>query len=346
VNGVCSRPQGGKHRLCSGRHAREAARFPRGLCRAILRGIRDQMQEDNLLKEGCFGMQVPDEDAEVERHLRGPTQGYSGKYRDELTGQTLKDTLVQEARAQELSYFYNKGVWKKVPRDAARGHRGRVPISVRWVDMNKGDDLMPNYRSRLVARQLKAADVSGQSYFAPAPPLEALRTVISLAMTRAGEHQPIWDPQSPMRTQISLIDVKRAYFNAEVDPNDPPTFVRLPPEDPDADSMCAQLLRHMYGTRAAADGWQEEYSTLLVSLGFRQGTASPNTFCPPNTDDRYFCARRRLHLKWPCWGARLVRDGSRTEVRDHRSPSSWTGATRRERGTGVEPNHPLVRRSD
>ncbi len=34
----------------------------------------------------------------------------------------------------------------------------------------------------------------------------------------------------------------------------------------------------MYGTRLAADGWQEEYSTLLVGLGFRQGDACPNLF--------------------------------------------------------------------
>ena len=34
----------------------------------------------------------------------------------------------------------------------------------------------------------------------------------------------------------------------------------------------------MYGTRAAADGWQEEYSTFLVSIGFRQGEASANVF--------------------------------------------------------------------
>ena len=34
----------------------------------------------------------------------------------------------------------------------------------------------------------------------------------------------------------------------------------------------------MYGTRPAADGWQEEYSTFLVRLGFRQGMASPNVF--------------------------------------------------------------------
>jgi hypothetical protein len=43
--------------------------------------------------------------------------------------------------------------------------------------------------------------------------------------------------------------------------------------------MCALLKRHMYGTRAAADGWQEEYSSCLVeSLGFLQGTACPCLF--------------------------------------------------------------------
>ena len=34
----------------------------------------------------------------------------------------------------------------------------------------------------------------------------------------------------------------------------------------------------MYGTRAAADGWQQEYSSFLRSVGFRQGAASPCVF--------------------------------------------------------------------
>ena len=97
-------------------------------------------------------------------------------------------------------------------------------------------------------------------------------------MSRVGEHVPDWNPLSATRTQISLVDIKRAYFNAEISPEEPPTFVQLPGEDEDAATMCARLLRHMYGTRAAADGWQEEYSTLLVSLGFRQGEAVPNVF--------------------------------------------------------------------
>ena len=276
--GRCSRPSGGVHRLCSGKHAKDAAKYPRELCKAMLKGVRNQMHSDGLLKSGCFGLQAPDDDAEVERNLRGPAQGYSGAYRDDLTGQVLNDDLVKAARAKELAFFYSRRVWLKVPKARARAKSGRPPISVRWVDVNKGDDLVPNYRSRLVARQMKALDSSGQSFFAPAPPLEALRTVLSLAATAIGSRRPNWDPQSPRRTQISLVDVKRAYFNAEIDPRDSPTFVELPKEDGDHALMCAQLLRHMYGTRPAADGWQEEYSTLLVTLGFRQGDACPNVF--------------------------------------------------------------------
>ena len=97
-------------------------------------------------------------------------------------------------------------------------------------------------------------------------------------MTRIGDHQPIWDPASPERTQISLIDIKRAYSNAKIKEGDAPTFVTLPGEGPGSEHMCGRLLRHMYGTRGAADGWQEEYSTMLLSLGFQQGLSCPTVF--------------------------------------------------------------------
>ena len=97
-----------------------------------------------------------------------------------------------------------------------------------------------------------------------------------MAMTSCGAHKPIYDPQSAQRVQMSFIDVKRAYFNAKIDHEAAPCFVDLPHEDPDHKDKCAELLRHMYGTRPAADGWQEEYSTALVRMGFVQGLASPN----------------------------------------------------------------------
>ena len=278
TGGMCSRPAGGRHVALEGRHTRDSQRYPRALCQAVLRGATAQLRYDRRLKPGCYGIQAVDDDEEVHASLYGPEQGYSGKYKDDLTGQVLRDDLVQAARLKELEYFTAKGVWIKVPLGRARQATGRPPITVRWVDVNKGDDANPNYRSRLVARQLKAMDKSGDTFFAPAPPIEALRTVLSLAMTRIGDHQPNWDPSSATRTQISFVDVSRAYFNAKIDQDAAPTFVNLPPEDPKCSDHCAQLLRHMYGTRMAADGWQEEYSTLLIRLGFTQGISCPNVF--------------------------------------------------------------------
>ena len=274
--GNCSRRKGGVHARCEGRIAKQAAKYSRGLCRAILKGAHRQMKTDGHLQDGCIGL-MPGED-KVCDILRGPAQGYSGKYRDDISGQVLRDDLIGEARKLELAYFAQKGVWQKRPHGESRKVTGKPPITVRWVDTNKGDDMVPKYRSRLVARQIKAMDNTGGNYFAPAPPIEALRAVLSMTATTIGEYKPDWSPTSERRTQLSLIDVSRAYFNAHCDPSEP-CYVELPPEDADNGVQCGLLLRHMYGTRRAADGWQEEYSTLLVQeLGFRQGVSCPNIF--------------------------------------------------------------------
>ena len=89
-----------------------------------------QGRDDPILKDGCFGLQVRDDDADVEAMIRGPAQGYTGKYKDDLTGQVLKDSMVAEARAKELTFFYAKGVWVKRPHHTARSKTGRPPISV------------------------------------------------------------------------------------------------------------------------------------------------------------------------------------------------------------------------
>ena len=87
----------------------------------------------------------------------------------------------------------------KVPYQRAYDCIGKPHISVSWIDTNKGDEEEVNTRSRYVARQLKALDVSGATYFATSRPLEALRTIIGLAMTRRGSRQTICDPASPKR---------------------------------------------------------------------------------------------------------------------------------------------------
>ena len=87
------------------------------------------------------------------------------------------------------------------------------------------------------------------------------------------------DGKSDERTQVSIIDISRAYFNAKKNADDDPTYVDLPHEDEGkAAGMCGLLKVHMYGTRAAADGWHGEYSSFMKSLGFTMGDASACVF--------------------------------------------------------------------
>ena len=152
-----------------------------------------------------------------------------------------------------MKYFEDMNVYSKVPEAEAWGSTGRRPIGVRWVDTNKGDDAEPNYRSRLVAKDIRRK--GEDAIFAPSPPLESLRSVLSLVAT-----PKLWMTDEPKwcggdRLQISLVDISRAYFNARTDP-DKPVYVDLPREDPDwGKGLCGKLNVHMYGTRPAADGW-------------------------------------------------------------------------------------------
>ena len=126
-----------------------------------------------------------------------------------------------------------------------------------------------------MAREIRTAGQDG--IFAPTPPLETLRMVLIVATTQfeGGKGlQPCWDPDSENRTKLLMIDISRAYFNAKTDEEDP-TYVELLSEMSAAPGVCGLLRRHMYGTRRAAEGWQNEYSTRMVEAGFIQGDASP-----------------------------------------------------------------------
>ena len=76
-------------------------------------------------------------------------------YKDDLTGKLLDPVLVTVARQKELDFFEAEEVWTKRPVYEARRKTGKPPITVRWVDVNKGDNLNPDIRSRLVARQIR-----------------------------------------------------------------------------------------------------------------------------------------------------------------------------------------------
>ncbi len=131
---------------------------------------------------------------------------------DDVTGKELNAQKVREARKLEIEFFRKMGVYRKVKRAWVKG-RGEKVIGVRWIDINKGDNENPDYRSRLVAKDFKTGD--RPDLFAATPPLEALKMIISIAAS---------DPT----LRIMINDVRRAYFHAPVRR---PVYVELPGED-------------------------------------------------------------------------------------------------------------------
>ena len=120
-------------------------------------------------------------------------------YVDSVTGQPLERVLVDQSRAIELKYFDDQRVWQKMPYAEAMAKQGKKPIRVKWIDTNKGDEDNPNYRPRLVAREIRKR--GGNPIFAPTPPLESLRTILSLAATdMQGQPKHVRDPSSELRT--------------------------------------------------------------------------------------------------------------------------------------------------
>ncbi len=157
---------------------------------------------------------------------------------------------------------------------------GKAPISTRWVCTNKGDDAAPNIRCRWVAREFRNGE---DVIFAATAPYESIRLLLSIAAAK--EETTHRGKVGSQRLQISLVDVKRAYFNATVDPSTP-VFVELPPEDPMHGQKCGRLRRHLYGTRGAAAGCEDEYASFLLDIGFSRGIASGCLFCHSDRDLR------------------------------------------------------------
>ena len=71
---------------------------------------------------------------------------------------------VREARNEEIKFMQMKGIWEVVPTRECWERTGSAPVSVRWVDTNKGGPGEMMVRSRLVARDLKGNDKGGVIY--------------------------------------------------------------------------------------------------------------------------------------------------------------------------------------
>jgi len=135
-------------------------------------------------------------------------------------------------------------------------------ISIKWCDLNKGDEQRPAYRSRLVGRELKKWDPFMSGTFAATPPTESLRFMLSDFMTRR---------RSKGRRCLMVLDVSRAHFHP---PATRELYIQLPDEDWE-EGKVGRLLKTIYGTRDAAASWEQFYVNVFEDEGFESGQ-----FCP------------------------------------------------------------------
>ena len=162
--------------LISGR-ARHAQTYPRQLCQAVCKGVAAQKAADlggtrevALLEIGEMEALVGDARLYAGLDNVAAHDGIIGKEEaasralhevesdywatDDVTGEALKPSLVQVARAEEIAYFKSIKAYREVQRQKCYEVTGKKPIAVRWIEINIGDTALPNYRSSLLAKEL------------------------------------------------------------------------------------------------------------------------------------------------------------------------------------------------
>merc|ERR1711994_768137 len=110
---------------------------------------------------------------------------------------------VREARYEEVDYMTNRGIWSEVSVQECWRKTGKAPVSVRWVDTNKGGAHEMCVRSRLVARDFKGGDKDRDDLFAETPPLESVRFLLSRAAT---------ERKDGVRRKLLFIDARKAHL--------------------------------------------------------------------------------------------------------------------------------------
>ena len=165
-----------------------------------------------------------------------------------------------------------RGIWHTVKIEECWDKTGKAPVSVRWVDVNKGGLEKMEVRSRLVARDFKGGDKDRDDLFAETPPLEAKRMLLSRAATRRRDGR--------MR-KLLFVDARKAHLNPRCEKD---VYVELPAEAECPEGMCGKLDFWLYGFRPAAAAWEKLYCEKLEGAGFERGISCGVVFYHPAKD--------------------------------------------------------------
>ena len=217
--------------LVNGR-AKMARIYPPKLVTATLKAVKKQMELDgeyrnvNYVDVGPNPEAVgpsPEEYVELEEYeeefypkvtnkIVGSESSSSEEqiYYDDIAGVQLSTEGVLAARKEELDWLKKAEVHEKRTIEECWNETGKAPITLKWIDRNKGDSVKPNYRSRIVVREVKKQHgaLPGHVLFSNMPPLEAAKILCSELTTKKNSKKG-----KPLK--LALYDTLRAHFYTE-----------------------------------------------------------------------------------------------------------------------------------
>jgi transposase InsO family protein len=160
----------------------------------------------------------------------------------------------ERAIKEELTTLRKAGTWT-----LEHSPPGANVIGSKWVFKAKKDSSgrVVRYKARLVAQGF--SQVEGVDYFdtfAPVAKLASSRAIIALA--------------NRMGWELHQVDVKGAYLNGELQP-DEVLYMRHPPGfREDNTGRVLRLLKSLYGLKQAGRRWYQKFVSIFNSLGFTQ----------------------------------------------------------------------------
>ena len=265
----------------------------------------EELQCSNCGDRNAWDCMHPCCQEECKKHLNA-LQSFPLAAWDDISAAPLDPEMVKAARQLEIRYAEQKPVWEKIPRAVAK-QKGWKVVKSRWIDINKGDDKTPNYRSRMVGKEFNDSVLEG--LFAATPPLEALRLLLSHAASfcpTSGIYAGGSGGTMTHCRSLLIADVSRAFFEA---PAKRDLCVELPEEalatgETTFDTV-GKLKASLYGTRDASMNWQEEVAKCMLRWGFKVGRYNPCMYHSPERGmlclvhgDDFVCVGEAEDLQW------------------------------------------------
>ena len=99
---------------------------------------------------------------------------------DDVSGTILDPTMTKELQKEEIIYLRAMCLYDNIFINDCKRARGKMTITTKWIDINKGDKENSNYKSRTVAQEIPTC--KGNDLFAAISFLGASKAILFMSI--------------------------------------------------------------------------------------------------------------------------------------------------------------------